>query len=522
MGRKLIMLAVMSLLITGVASAAVENIKVSGDITVQAIKRDLTLGSADGFLNTGNIAPGVPSYLGTTHGEEDNFLLSQVRLRFDADLTENVSGVIRLINERIWGMEQVEDTDVTIDLAYIELKEFLYQPLTLIVGRQNLYYGNGFIVGDPDTNMTYSQTNNMVGRLSRDVFGDLSLRKSFDAIRSIIDYSPYTIDIVMAKVSEGFLNEDSVDNADDITLSGINAAYQWASYNGITEAYFWYANNARAANYMLQPYEVPEDQSKTFVIGGRMQFDPNDNITLGLEGAYQFGDKPIFNTLASNIALWTGLFPLPGAGGVGPAPFNGTNQYQHLSAFAIQALGEYRFLNKYNAKLNLGYTYLSGEDDMNDDKFTAWDPMFEDQVPAEIMNILFPHSNAHFATVEGSMMPREDITVGLKYAFAKLAQKLDTQLNATDANCYFVPSIGNNIIGGSIGGLGYGPAEIFVYQVNRNNSYLGSEIDAYAIYDYTEDVQIRLTGAWFIPGDFFTDANDDLAYSFRASMKLDF
>ena len=507
MGKKLLVLvALMSFAIIGSSFAAVENIKVSGDITVQAIKRDLTLGTELGS----SLGVLVPGYLGTNEGEEDNFILSQIRLRFDADLTENVSAAIQLINENIWGNSILrEDTDVNIDLAYIELKEFLYQPLTLKVGRQNLRYGNALIIGDPDTNQTYSQTNQMLWAAGRDVYGDLSLRKSFDAIKAVIDYSPYTIDVIYAKISEGWLEEDSVNNADDITLSGVNAAYQWASYNGVTEAYFFYSDNARSATLEPQPFEITEDQSKTFVVGGRMQFDPSDKLTLGLEGAYQFGDVNQWTEIAGRL---TGAAVYPSA--------NGTNQYYHRSAFAIQALSEYRFLNKYNAKLNLGYTYLSGDDDLADDRYTAWDPMFEDQVPAEIMNILFPHTNVHFATVEGSMMPREDITVGLKYAFARLAQNLDSQL-LPQANTYTVPYAGGGLIP-NYGTMGNGPAEIYVYRVNRDNTYLGSEVDAYAVYDYTEDVQIRLTGAWFIPGDFFTGDNDDVAYSMRASMKVDF
>jgi len=500
MSKKLILaLAVISFAFIGTSFAAVENIKVSGDIAVQAVVRDLTLGS-----NEDSYYWGLAAY--PPNGVED-FLLTQVRLRFDADLTENVGATIRLINEHLWDDEASNDrtgvannsnsTDICLDLAYIELREFLYQPLTLIVGRQNLRYGNGFIIGDPDTNQGSSGGNLELGSMStsrpgiagRDVYGDISIRKSFDAVRAILDYSPYTIDLIYAQINEGWLSEGSTDRADDSRLVGVNAAYDWSSFNGITEGYFYYLENNQfgdtfwivdggIASGSVNP---AENQAKTYLAGGRFQFDPSDNLTLGLEGAYQFGD------------VW---LPRMDAG----------NPYHHLNAFAGQFLAEYRFLNDYNAKLNLSYTYLSGNDDLNDDSFGAWSPMFEDQTPAEIMNILFPQTNAHFVAIEGSMMPREDITVGLKYAWAKLAQNTDGV--ETGGNIFYIPA--------------FGPAADKRYQIDRDKTYLGSEIDAYVLYDYTEDVQIKLISGWFLPGDFFSDTNDQTAYSVRGSMTVNF
>jgi hypothetical protein len=131
------------LLLSVPAFAAVENIKVSGDINEQFVWRDLSMG-------------------GTVYNQMDSesYLYSQVRLRFDADLTENVSGVIRLLDERTWGEEDTfgDNSELTLDLAYVELKEFLYQPLSVTVGRQNLRYGSALIVGDPDTNQAVATT----------------------------------------------------------------------------------------------------------------------------------------------------------------------------------------------------------------------------------------------------------------------------------------------------------------------------------------------------------------------------
>ena len=149
--RLLIVCAVMFLVAMAVpAFAAVQNVKVSGDIDAKWIIRD-------------NFSLGQESSTFVGSKDNQNSLNTSARVRVDADLTDNVSATIRLLNERDWSDEgstgtssssagATGDTSVYLDLAYVTLKEMLYSPLTVIIGRQNLRYGNAFIIGDPDTN----------------------------------------------------------------------------------------------------------------------------------------------------------------------------------------------------------------------------------------------------------------------------------------------------------------------------------------------------------------------------------
>lgn len=441
MSKKLIVaLTVLSFAFAGVTFAAVENIKVSGDITAQGITRNLACGSETA---------------GTKDAED--FLLSQIRLRFDADLTEGVSAVIQLLNEGMWGVTDSygDEDQLDLDLAYIALQEFLYQPLTLIVGRQNLRYGNGLIVGDPDTNQLVTTT-----ALSDPVFADLSIRKSFDALRAILDFAPYTLDIIYAKITENDTNE-----IDDQTLVGANLAYEWNSYNGVTEGYIFWSDGRERGSTQIQ-----ENEDYTLTIGARTQLDLNDNLTLGLEAAHQFGD------------CWVS--------GIDEKP---------RDAWAVQLNSEYRFLDDSNAKIGASYTYLTGDDDPDDKESNAWDPLFEDQSPAEILNIFLSNSNAQFITLSGSIMPREDVTLGLLYTHARLNKHISSLSGVT----------GSAISGNT-------------YSVKNDEKHFGDEIDIYALYDYTEDVQIKLSSAFFIPGDVFEKANDNTAYSLRAGLSVSF
>lgn len=447
MSRKLIIvMAVLAFAFAGSTFAAVENVKVSGDINAQGVLRNLGMGTKNGNVST----------------KDHETFLSQIRLRFDADLTEGVSAVLRLVSENTWGdSDTAANEQIEFDLAYAEMKEFIYQPLTLVIGRQNLRYGNGLIVGDPWTNQTGNRAVGLPG-----VALDLSLRKSFDAVKAILDYAPWTIDLVFAQVEE--TNAAGTNDAtDDEYLFGVNAAYDWSSYNGLTEVYFFGADKTPNSAATVQ---IPT-KDKVYTVGGRAQFDLNDNLTLGLETAYQFGE------VQTNV-----------------------RDADDISAWAYQLMSEYRFLNDLNTKLGLSYTFLQGVEPNSTDPASAWNPLWEDQSPAELINILMNNSNAHLLTITGSMMPREDITLGLLYTHAELDKNL--------AAAAYSPTMG--------------PASAIVYITDGSDKHFGDEVDVYAVYDYTEDVQIKLTSAMFIPGSVFTNTNGNLAYSTRLGVNVDF
>lgn len=467
MSKKLLIgIVVLSCAFIGSSFAAIENIKVSGDMTAQALTRDLSLGAVDGNAV-----------------DSEDFIFSQIRLKFGADLTENVGAVIGLINERVWGNENTtttgEATEVDLDLAYLELKEFLYQPLSLTVGRQNLRYGSGLIVGDPDTNQGTSPA---LTTRTPNAISDLSLRKSFDAVKLVLDYSPCAVDLVYAKIDEGVTSTAQ----GDVGLTGVNVGYTWDAYNGLTEGYFFLSDNERAVTA-----GVKENQSNTYVVGLRNQMNPNDHLTLALESAFQAGDHYQATPINTNV------------------------NYSNRKAYAAIASTEYRFLNDSNTKVGASYSFLSG-DNPNSDDFEGWDPMYEDTAPGEIINALFAASNCHIINVTGAYMPKEDVTLGFSYARAILAEKLPDSNTAVEGNAAafntYSPVLGpaRNLTTSS------------TYAINNGERVLGDEVDVYAVYDYTEDVQLKLTGACFLPGNFFSANNSDNAYSLKGGLTVNF
>jgi len=454
--RRILLAFIFTVACSGLALAAVENIKVSGDITVQGLTRDLSLGNQA-------TAPVAPF---TANRDSDDFILSQVRLRFDADLTENVSAVVQLINERLWGIETVANSDIDLDLAYFVMKEMFDYPLTLTLGRQPLRFGNALIIGDPDSDFLGIGGDAVVaaGVGLANVADDLSLRKAFDAIRTTLDYSPLVIDLVYSKVREGTQNID-----DDITLMGINAGYE-LDEDTLLEGYFF----SKIVDDTAAGAE--DEKDKVFTVGIRGETDVTDQLSLFGEYAYQFGDYR--NTAASAL---------------------------HREAFATQVGGAFQFNDDNNSAVSLTYTYLSADDDDMDNDWEAWDPMFEDQRGGEIAN-LFVNTGVQSVKLTGSTMPREDLTAILDVYWYRVAES---------------PSV-STLAGGAAIAYTAGPLVNNWYLVNRDEKDLGWELDLSLLYDYTEDVQMGLVSGWFMPGDFFDSQNDETAYSLRAFAKVDF
>ena len=120
------------------AYAEVQNVKVSGDLSAQFLARqNYSLDQKDS------------STTGIGSNKWDHYFLSTAGVEVTADLTDNVSTVVRLANQRDWGVTSAKDRagstnqdfNMLVDLANVTLKELIYSPLTVTVGRQDLWFG---------------------------------------------------------------------------------------------------------------------------------------------------------------------------------------------------------------------------------------------------------------------------------------------------------------------------------------------------------------------------------------------
>ena len=444
--------------IAGSAYAEVQNIRVSGDIEALAVYR-----SNYDLENDRVIDVDGGDY---TADDTDSFLMSIIRLQVDADLTDNVAACVRLANIRDWdtddhlgdgtaaaaaaGSATADTSSIILDLAYITLKEMLYSPLTLVIGRQELGFGNGLIVG----NGLYQDPNNSIK------YNDLSPLHGYDAVQAILDYEPLAISLVLAKMQE---SDDVAGSGrdSDTDLYGVNAAYIFDSYDAEAEAYLFYK---RDENYALSvgemfgspAYDRTFEDNKVYTAGLRGSLVPLENLTVGGELALQWGE------ISDQHAGTSGL------------PLTIDREGLAVNASAAYALPDVKFA----PLLGLEYLYVSGEEASPTGDFEAWDPMYRGKVMGSIRDYL----ENLYETNDGAD------TSGL-------------------TNQHTIKATGSVDLGELVDGLSLDLAYLYYWfdevPFAGADDEIGDEINVALVYDYTEDVQFGLEGAWFMPGEYY-------------------
>jgi hypothetical protein len=491
---KKLFVAAMMVALASPAFAAIQNVKVSGDITETFVDR-----------NTFNLGDTVGTDIGDNGGganfqplglKKQNVFVSQVRLRVDADLSDNVSTTVGLINERAWGAEATTgtnsanpsstnqtnnlNTNVQLYLASVTMRELLYSPLTVTVGRQVFNYGNGLILGDGGVN------NQATGNLQY-IAQDLTMRTSYDGVKAILDYKPLTIDMFYFKNSQSVLTGNANSGHSSSDVYGINANYQLNDpMSTVVETYLFTRFNGNASGV---PSAVGSDKGSTLYVPGlRASTNPVKGLNVQGEVAWELGQNPIGNTAGTTIA-------------------------ERRNAMAYQLLASYALpvMDKYKPTVNASYTYVSGDknggvnhnqDGVKSAKtFSAWDSFNEAQGSGTIYNTLFPLSNMSIISAGASVNPLEDVTAAFTWSglWANATYSGENQL------ALFQPD------GGTIS------------PTTSHDRGLGNEYDVNLTYNYTEDVTFGASVGWFVPGNAFKNGvNSSTASQALADVNVKF
>ena len=367
--------------------AAVESVKVGGDITIKGIFRDGT------FF--------------TTDYPAQDFIYSGVRVYVTADLTDNIQAMIRLINERDFGNDYLREVEgsMVLDLGYIKVKDILAPGLTLTVGRQEIQLGNGLVVGSRYRALDYAGAELGTAAI------DLGQQKAFDAIRADYEFATVPIDITLfkAKIAEtyglirptndaiNFINGlgilpmliPTLPSFNDVDLYGLNMKYTADMFT--VEPYFVYAGMAHA--------------DLDIMTGGvRGTINPTDALAIDLEIAKQFGSADYIMGADSDFDGMAGTLGLT-----------------------------YKFDANMQPVVNFGFSYFSGWDGNGQD-IETWIPVFPSNVASRIGSLayltLFPAGEGIATTAIGSgtnglqainlgctIQPTEKIGVGLQWYY---------------------------------------------------------------------------------------------------------
>ena len=451
------------------AFAETQNVKVSGSIDAYAFNRD-NYDLLDS--NDAGVLPVTASVPGQSHSgnqalrsESDNYFRTNTQIEVSADLTNNVSTVINLVNQRDWNGEPVStvpasvsqtnnEFDIELDLAYVQMKEIFYSPLTLTIGRQDVWFGRGLVIGN---NNTAWDTQNTVQA------DEYSVSTAFDAVRATLDFNPWTIDFVYSKIDE---NSDNSEDDTDLYITNIN--YKFAEYNAVAEGYYVEQNVGSTA--------LTTESSNTSTLGGRVQFDPISQITLGGELAWQGG-----KTAAT-----------PGV------------PDRDRDAWMVDLFGTYRWDNTWKPELTLEYVSFSGEDDLSatSGDFNGWNGLYRGKfwtAYGDFREFVYATAdavdqsattNTNLFQVKGSLKPLEDLL--LEGSFTYFWNDEDVHVTSG------------------------------VQSSSTRSKDIGWEIDLQATYDYTEDVSFGILAGWFTPGDFYVSPGDETATDLVSSVKVSF
>ena len=474
--------------------AETQSVKLSGDIIIRGIDRK------NYDFNKWN-ANGVSLATRDFNAADANYFMTTTEVQLDADLTDNVSATIRVVNQRDWNVKiwdngilygdcyrypsdvsnsasapgatgSNEEFKIDLDLAYVTLKEFFFAPLTVKLGRQDLWFGKGFIIGANGWQDPQHQ-------LSGD---EWSVLNAFDAIRATWDFAPWTLDAVYAMILENDIGAN-----DDEQLVGLNLGCDLKQYKNAEAEVYYFVKDDRSLRKLGHTgawgpgpgfngaSSAMKEGNVVHTIGARGSFDPHESITIWAEGAVQVG------------SYYRGVFQ---------------QDERPRAAGAVDVGGELRLWeNQYAWKPKVGaeYIFYSGDNlaenrDNTDHPYNGWDRMYRGKVDSAIhewYNVLYTNSintndntyndrgdtNLHQLIVMGSLQPMDNLSINGRWIDFWLAASADTT-------------------GGVVG---------------EGNRHVGDELDVELNYDYTEDVSFGLLSAWFWSGDHYIipETNDE-------------
>ncbi len=449
----------LGLLVWSVPSfAEVQNVKVSGDVTVRSFWRD----NLDLHEENSSTTAGL---------DHENFFMSTTGINIGADLTENVATFLRIANERDWNQTGTgsNSSNFALSQAYISLKELFYSPLTVKIGKQPIVWGRGFVLGSSLIPDTLNRGDDLHGAISANEYTDFT---AFDAIRATLDLSnlggmslPLTADYVYIK-----LNENGVGSNDDVNLQGVNFSTKFASWNSEAELYFLNKRDKSTGT------STSDNFGSVSTIGIRGSAQPATGTYTYAELGYQFGQT------ATDVS---GLIPA------------GSN----ISAWAVDLGIDYTFAEiPTTPKLGFEWVYWTGKD--IEGARNGWDPIargyfttalreFQTSVAGGFYGTdqagdTSAATNQHQLALYGSLKPLEDLTISPRLTWFVLDEGA-------------IPVVGS-----------------------KRRSYAGFEWDTNVVYNYTDDVQLGMLYALFAPGSVYRTPNDATAQELVTTVSVKF
>ena len=363
-----------------------------------------------------------------------------------------------------------------IDNLNVQLKQPFDLPATLTVGRQDIFLGDGWLVGDgtpEDGSFSY-------------FLDSARLTWKLDDQHTTID----AIGIVQYGRPDAWLptlgpSTTQGGNPEPLMLTDQDekGAILWVNNKSVAAAnldgYFIYKHDTRLNN---APEAAFGDNADIFTVGGRVSGLVQDHWQYSAEGAYQFGEKQ-----DPELNGQTGSNPLL-------APSAQTTGFRDISAFGVNAKAGYLFKDSMANQLNLVFEFLSGDDpnstgdemfDLLWGRWPRWSEMYNIYSYVQETRV-GQTANLYRFGPTWSLSPTKKMDFSASY-YAMFA---DQSVPTRDLNSTLLPALG-------------GPSELGPFTGNGN--FRGHYLQGILKYKFNQHLSGHLWSEFLFPGDYYVD-----------------
>ena len=385
------------------------------------------------------------------------------------------------------------------DSLNVQWKKPLDLPATLTVGRQDIFLGDGWLVGDgtpEDGSFTYFLD---AARLTVDLKDQ---HTTVDVIGLIQNARP---DAWLPTIGQSTTADHPPNAPLELTDQNEKGAILWVANKSIPEAnfdaFFIYKHDTRQDNPPSPPPVTGllfGDNADIFTLGGSVSGVLQDHWKYSAEGAYQFGQKqdPFLNGFIN------GNNPLL-------APSAQTTGFRDIEAFGVQSKLTYLVKDNFNTQLSLSYEFLSGDnpntrnDEMFDVLWGRW-PQW-----SEVYNIysyvqetrVGQTANLHRIGPTLTLTPIKDMDLSASYYVLLADQGVATRSDYLNGPALGLP----------VGALGQAFS-------NDNGIFRGHYLQAILKYKFSRHLSGHLWSEFVFPGDYYVSR--DMITFLRAEIML--
>lgn len=393
------------------------------------------------------------------------------------NVTEDIDWNMRMVWEfRTWDdpprkNQSFDGDEALFDRFNLTVNNLMDMPLKMVVGRQDIILGKGWLVLD-GTPLDGSRTIYLDG---------LRLTYDWEEADTVLD----AIYIEQRAATDAWLHPINGRHR-HVTEQDERGVILYATNDGgliedtQLEGYFMYKNDNPvdpAVNDFPSawPKYLWSRKAEIFTFGGAAQADLDENWHYRAEGALQLGERTERGTTA-----------------VGPE--------QDLEAFGAKGFLGYKFNDEMKNEVHLCYEYLSGDDpDTADDE--AFDPLWGEWPQWSELYIytvsreqaIGEMTNLHRLHMGHSFYPWEDLSVSTDY-----------HLLWTDQNTYPGRTLGDG------------------FTTTKTGDFRGQLVTCWLKYNFSKTLKGHIVTEYFVPGDYYGESSRDDAVFFRFNIEYTF